>query len=217
MSGSSRQAILRVHRLLLEQFLPDWQTVARLRYGDVLDGRAYPPERAEEWAAPFHKALKLPADCKITGISYSGDDWLCKDEIVFRIESPDFVETPYPNRLPEVTAVYQRSLVMQIDNPDGCDGSIKPGSAEIIGETGYFLKWTGPAVTTQRTYGPSGEEVSINLSSSCPNAAAIPKSVTVQVDGVAAPFRCWSCKQPTNRLLLGGTAECQECADKPLL
>ena len=145
---------MKVHRDLLEQLMPDWQTRARARYGDMLDDRL--PKDVEAIANPYHLVLKLPADCKITGMS--NQIYFYSDEIAFRIESPDFVEVEPGNQLSEVQAVYQRTLEFRALSEK------IPGSVEILTDRGYFLRWEGTAVETRRTYGPDGKEVTITQS-----------------------------------------------------
>lgn len=150
---TTRQAMLKVNRSLLESIMPDWETAARVRFGEMVDGRL--PKDVEQIAEPYHTALKLPANCRITGISnlYAFN----RDEIVFRIESPDFVETPSCDMLPEVRAVYQRTLsfgamLKKIED----FREFAPGSVEVLSDQGYFLCWDGPAVAVPRVYGPDG-------------------------------------------------------------
>lgn len=141
--GTTRKAILRVSRPLLEALLPDFRTVAVLRYGELVEPRLGPSTdvaaQVIELAAPFHRALKLPASCHIAGISvgYLFD----RDEVAFRIESPDFVETPEGGPLPEVTAVYQHRNNFLFTS----------GQVKFEGSSGYFLCWSGPAVETRNT------------------------------------------------------------------
>lgn len=70
---------------------------------------------------PLHKALLLPADAAITGVSAAL--FFDRDEIAIRIESPSFVATEPGNCFPCVMAEYSRD-----DN-----GPV-------------FLCWSGPAV-----------------------------------------------------------------------
>ena len=111
---TTRQAIMCVSRHLLEELMPDWQTVALLRYGELVEEcsselvRLSDSDKVAELAAPFHQVLKLPSDCWITGISAAHS--FRRDEIAFRIASPDFVETPEMVTLPEVRDL---NLVLQ--------------------------------------------------------------------------------------------------------
>lgn len=147
-----RAAVLRVSLELLEKLLPDWRTVAALRYGELVEPCL--SKDVGKIAAPFHAALKLPRDCYITGISTNA--FFDRDEVAFRIESPDFVETSLGCVLPEVQAVYQRCLDMQIHNPGITATGFEPGSACVLGERGYFLRWDGSAVAVRREYRPDG-------------------------------------------------------------
>ena len=52
----------------------------------------------------LHKALKLPANCRITGVSPHVR--FANNEIVLRVESPEFVETPEGGTIPTVEAYY---------------------------------------------------------------------------------------------------------------
>lgn len=123
----SRQAVLRVSCDLLSA--PDVEAIAN----------------------PYHLALKLPANCRITGIS--NQIYFYSDEIAFRIESPDFVETEPCNVLPEVVALYMDHGKSTIYNQHW-----------IVESRGYFYCWDGPAVETRRTYGPDGKEVTVGQS-----------------------------------------------------
>lgn len=155
---TTRQAVMKVSRELLEQLMPDFRTAVLLRFGDlVVEGQLTIADKLKELAVPFHRALKLPANCRITGISHTYV--FDRDEIAFRIESPDFVETPFGCVLPEVQEVYQNSLTMRISEPHGDECSFEPGSAEIVKQSGYFLRWDGLAVAVHREYGPDGEEL----------------------------------------------------------
>ena len=159
---SSRQAVLRVYFELLEQLLPDWQTAAMLRFGDLsCESRLGNSAKIAEIAAPFHKALKLPRNCRITGISHNL--YFDRGQIAFRIECPDFRETPMGATFPEVQAVYQTSLQMTIRNPSCSDSpaGFVEGSAELDGIKSYFLRWDGLAVETKRVYDCNGVEVGI--------------------------------------------------------
>lgn len=143
---TTRQAVMKVSRQLLEQLMPDWETAAQLRYGQMIGGRF--PADVDVISIPYHMALKLPDSCSITGISSQLHFY--SDEIAFRIESPDFVETEHGCRLPEVQAVYQNKY----------EFNFKPTvEVQLQSATGYFLCWAGPAVAVQRTYGPDGKEV----------------------------------------------------------
>lgn len=146
----TRQAVLCVGRELLESLLPDWQTVAMLRYGSLTEPSLDGIDRVEALARPFHRALKLPADCQITGISQHYR--FNQDQIAFRIASPDFKETLPWNILPEVEAVYNRLYHSVME-----DGIPMPGTNTEA--SGYFLRWTGPAVAVHRTYGPDGNVI----------------------------------------------------------
>lgn len=128
----TRQAVMMVDRELLERLMPDWETRARSRYGDMVDGRL--PADVEAIAAPYHAALKLPANCSITGIATN----FFMDRVMFRIACLDFVETERGEPLPEVWAVCQS--VHEEGKPDWS----------------YFLRWGGPAVETHREYGFDG-------------------------------------------------------------
>lgn len=88
----SRQAIMRASRELVEQMWPGG--IGKAMFGDVLG------ERYEG----LRKALLLPADCIITGVSLHLD--MHRDLIVMRVQSPEFVETPEACTLPEVEAIY---------------------------------------------------------------------------------------------------------------
>lgn len=224
---TTRQAVLRVDRRLLEELLPDWRTALLLRYGDVLEGWMYPPEEASEWAQPFHDALKLPSTCFVTGLSTLL--YFDRDQIALRIDSPDFVETVRGEHLPEVQAVYQHIR----DYPFTAD------RVRFDGATGYFLCWAGEAVEMRRIYGLDGRVVIIGppvarcqavydglaqeeqaevLSKLFETAKrdAIRQGVareTVRMGG----FLCWRCNAPTLRRLPDGNGECQECSEKPLL
>lgn len=117
--SKNRQAIMLVSRPLLEDLLPNWQTVVKLRYGDVTEQDR--PEALEDLVKPFHDALQLPANCRITGISASY--YFHRDEVAFCLECPDFIETVEGQRVPRVVAVYIRTI-----------------------DTTQFLRWEGPAV-----------------------------------------------------------------------
>lgn len=89
---TSRQAIMRVSRELVEQVWPEG--IGQTMLGDVLG------ERYEG----LRKALRLPADCIITGVSLHLD--MHRDLIAMRVQSPEFIETAEACTLPEVEAVY---------------------------------------------------------------------------------------------------------------
>lgn len=171
MEKPSRQAVMKVSRELLEHLLPDWRTVAMLRYGELVESRLSTSEKVHELAAPFYKALKLPLNCKITGISTGRNDWFYQDQIAFRVESPDFKETTYCGRLPEVQAVYQTKH-RAVLHPDGTLVLQKPG--------GYFLCWTGEAVAVQRVYGPDGEE--LHGEKVCPAPDELPDNLSERIE-----------------------------------
>ena len=158
---SSRQAVMRVTFELLEQLLPDWQTAAMLRFGDLsCESRLANSAKIAEIAAPFHKALKLPRNCRITGISHNLH--FDQGQIAFRIECPDFRETPMGATFPEVQAVYQRMLEFQAFFEKIPDlNAFAPGSVEVLSDRGYFLCWDGLAVETKRMYDCNGLEVGI--------------------------------------------------------
>lgn len=200
---TTRQAILRVSRPLLEALLPDFRTVALLRYGELVEPRLGPSTdvaaQVATIAAPFHQVLKLPADCRITGIAMHPSLYFDRDEVTFRIESPDFMETPEGGMLPEVQAMY--SNVPSIDDKD---------CAEM-----HFFKWEGTAVETRRIYGPDGVEVQPPSDIESVAHHGVFKGVpAIITDAVST---CWRCSSPTTRRLPGGAAECQDCAEKPLL
>ena len=169
--SATRQAVLRVSRPLLEALLPDFRTVALLRYGELVKPRlgmfTDVAAQVAEIAAPFHSALKLPANCRITGISVG--HLFDRDEVAFRIESPDFVETLDGGPLPEVQAVYQNKYSFTFVPETAPPDLLRYDSA-----TGYFLMWDGLAVETRRIYGPDGEEV---MERSIQSLPANPKAV----------------------------------------
>ena len=241
----NRQAILCVSRELLESLLPDWQTVAMLRYGSLVKSPADVLDRIDVLARPFHQALKLPVDCQITGISQHYR--FNQDQIAFRVTSPDFIETMPWNRLPDVEAVYQ------------------PVKEAGIPDWSYFLRWDGLAVAVHRTYGPDGTVlptptlnglpihkveghgiskrtapyVMISLEDMAeeanklggqeggycgPGVAELAEEMNKLVgqqepDPLVMLYRCWNCGVLTSRLLPTEetTAECLDCAKKPLL
>ena len=243
----TRQAVMKVSRELLEELMPDWQTRARARYGDMVDDRL--PKDVEAIAGPYHLALKLPANCRITGIS--ADLLFLYDQIAFRIESPDFVETKPGSQLPSVNAVYHNRYEFNFELTD---------EVQLKSATGYFLRWDGPAVETCRTYGPAGKEVRVEAVSVGygvekgihpvvaetaqllkPRSLA-PGEKLKGADGYALPegseavlkelkekgvlegkpvsifpCPCWRCQSPTSRCLPDGVAECRDCAEKSLL
>ena len=55
----------------------------------------------------LHKSLQLPANCRITGVSPHAR--FAYNQIVLRIESPDFVETPEAHNIPEVEPFYNKN------------------------------------------------------------------------------------------------------------
>ena len=202
--NTTKQAVMYVNRKLLEELLPDFENVALLRYGDLVNNQLSVTEKLAEMAKPFHTALKLPASCWITAISPH-----CRfinDEVTFRIESPDFVETQEVCTLPEVRALYQ--TVHKEGKPDWS----------------YFLRWEWPAVAVQRMYDSAGNEIRLscalaNAIEYCPSGEPVTQYTgvaTFQVKEGSLP--CWHCHNPTTRRLpIGGVAECQECAEKSLL
>lgn len=148
---SSRQAVMRVHFELLEQLLPDWQTAAMLRFGDLsCESRLGNSAKIAEIAAPFHKALKLPRNCCITGISHNLH--FDQGQIAFRIECPDFRETPIGATFPEVQAVYENKYEFNFT---------PTAEVQLQSISGYFLRWDGLAVETKRVYNCNGLEVGI--------------------------------------------------------
>lgn len=120
---TTRQALLYVTRELLEHLMPDWRTIAKLRYGDVLDGcepRDWEtlgeiPNSSLIVTRPFREALKLPTNCIINGISYSHR--FAYDQITFKIGCSDFVQTTEGGILPEVRAVYNRLGFVRWEGP----------------------------------------------------------------------------------------------------
>ena len=200
---ATRQAVMRVSRQLLEELMPDWKTAAVLRYGELIEERLA-PDRVAEIAEPYHKALKLPTNCRITGISIGfGFD---HDEIGFRIESLDFVETLEGNMLPEVQAVYRTRVQMACNGNDGLEPlplGFDEGTLRLDGTTSYFAGWAGPAVlpASSRAFTFEGSDTLL-----------------------AAGAACWRCGSFTGRYLPARyegskdqVAECQECAEKSLL
>ena len=148
---SSRQAVLRVSFELLEQLLPDWQTAAMLRFGDLsCESRLGNSAKIAAIAAPLHKALKLPRNCRITGISHNLH--FDQGQIAFRIECPDFRETPVGDTFSEVQAVYENKYEFNF----GPTTEVQLKSA-----SGYFFRWDGLAVETKRVYDCNGLEVGI--------------------------------------------------------
>lgn len=231
--NTTRQAILLVSRQVLEAIMPDWRW--HWRRDPVYN---YTPP-----AAPFYVALKLPENCRITGVS--ADCAFNKDQIAFRIESPDFVETMEGCTLPEVRAVYQHKHHFTVE-PDVWlnEQDFPPGQLVANSSTGYFLRWDGPAVAVQRTYGPDGKELPNWTTEAAaihenPNRVPDPDGLPLgplendtdrsrdfvamaeTVNEVTAAIKeyasCWRCNGPTARRLPDGTAECEECAKKGLL
>ena len=180
---ASRQAVVFVDRQLLEELLPGFKTAALLRFGELLleellSGFENSTERLADLAGPFHMALKLPGNCRITGASsLRSAPWPAGisphhrfeyDQVAFRIECPDFVETAPGNMLPIVGAVYQNSLDMRVTGPGMNQDGFAPGSVEVVGSSGYFLRWDGSAVAVRREYGSDGVEVMASRSKACP-------------------------------------------------
>lgn len=203
---TTRQAVLCVSRELLEQLLSDWKMVALLRFGDLVDSSFSIVEKFAKLAKPYHTSLKLPANCCITGISHTYR--FQYDQVAFRIECPDFVETQEACMLPEVQAVYQGSLYWN-NGPN----------------TGYFLRWGGPAVEMRREYGPDGNVIKVGPP--VVNIRAVFDDTVVwdglpTYKGLSLHFTegvspCWKCHNLTIRRLPDGVAECPECAGSPLL
>lgn len=222
MTRDNRQAVMYVDRQKLEHLLPDWPTVARLRYDVVEEG--YPQHTlagmSAKQVAPFHTALKLPRNCIITGISaWARFDY---DQIAFRLSCPDFKTTDYMQPLTEVQAVY----------------------ANVCGVTspGYFSHFCGDAVEVLRFYGPDGSELRYGEPTCSktdesvtdlerihdPDALPLPPKRAQHapvLDGFPVVFHdpnnpvaaCWRCQQATGRRLNDGTPECGYCAGKNLL
>ena len=192
---TTRQAVMYVERLMLESLIPDWRTVVKLCFGDVIKQDC--PENFEELLRIFYVALKLPDNCKIRRINHYPQFNL--DQIALRIECPDFIETLKGCYLPEVQALY------------------KSVQEEVKPDWSYFLRWDGPAVHIQRIYDADRREIGACNLRPAPEASA--NSVVADEQAIESCYRvspCWSCKKSTSRRLPDGVAECQECAEKPL-
>lgn len=225
----SRQAILKVSRELLEQLLPDFEHVAMLRYGELVNSSLSTAERVASIVEPFHKALKLPSDCRITGISLHVA--FEKDLIAFRIESPDFVETGPWDTYPDVQAIYLTQYNFLIDS---CVLDFAALEARYDGSDSYFQQWFGPAVETRRIYGPDGSvevEEGPTLSPTQEGepggfllpygseelVEAIKELTAVEVPLGREEGECWRCGRITRRLIPCGKRECLDCFKQPLL
>ena len=112
--GAKRAAIMAVSTDLLLPLIPEGKTIDCV--ADAL-GVKY------DWLS---EALRLPAGSRITGVSMIAR--FARDEVLIRVQHPDFVETEEGCVLPDVQAVY------------GWDDR---GAAT-------FACWAGPAVNTPR-------------------------------------------------------------------
>lgn len=130
---ATRQAIMNVSWALLADLLPDQQILYKLRHIDEEEQNQ--SEYIAELAQSFHDALKLPSNCKIVDISHRIR--FNRDQVIIRIESPEFIETPPGELLPEVEAIHEfRFLRWEgpalVDSADAC-------------RTPCFMRWEGPA------------------------------------------------------------------------
>ena len=66
---TTRRAIMCVSRQVLEELLPDFEKVALLRYGFLLESELSTPKKIAMLTASFHKVLKLPSNCHIVTIN----------------------------------------------------------------------------------------------------------------------------------------------------
>lgn len=89
-----RVAYMIISRQLLENLLPE---------GKILDCVADKLGVAYEWLV---EAMKFPVGTRITGVSMAAR--FVYDQIMLRIEHPDFIETEEGHQMPEVQANYER-------------------------------------------------------------------------------------------------------------
>lgn len=100
MVNNRRVAVMRISGTLLRSLLPEYRMVG------IINGACglIPTDEHDRQAAVIHKALLLPDNARITGISAVMH--FAKDEILLCIECPDFVDVPEGCTAPEVICWY---------------------------------------------------------------------------------------------------------------
>ena len=202
---TTRRAIMCVSRQVLEELLPNFEKMALLRYGFLLESESSTPEKHAVLTALFHEALKLPSNCHIVTINTSYR--FMYDEVAFLIECPDFVETEEACVMPEVQAVYQSQHDFTVKPGDwfdhGTNKSFAPDQLVSTDSSSYFLRWEGPAVETKREYGSGGEEV--NKLEECVEPADLRSSVLPDPRSSVLPECVFTCLLDGIKCLVSGS------------